>query len=111
MASEPTNLFPDIKGKVRLKPEWLDVMIPSQWWAVSNALIAIAEEYKVPADRMRLFIRVGSQIPMPLVEAVRQFAAGEMEIEIANGDTATEPPTAQVRPAPPKLWTPKPGIN
>lgn len=98
-SDNPKAKFPDIKGKVKLAPEWLDTMIPPQWWPVANELIKIQKQYNVTADKMRMYIRLGSAIPIPLLEAVRQFASGELVVEITPaGDTATEPPTANIRP-------------
>lgn len=84
--------FPN-KGRVRIKPDWLDSMIPPQWFQVAEALAELAATNKVPADKMRLFIRVGSAMQgIPLVEAVRMMINGEIELRYENGDTATERP-------------------
>jgi hypothetical protein len=53
----------------------------------------MAEVNKVPADRMRTFIRVASALPnIPLLEGVRMLIAGEIKLVAeTQADTATEP--------------------
>lgn len=81
------------KGKVRIKPAFLDAMIPFQWFQVAEVLAELAQANKVPDDRMRLFVKVASQIPnIPLVEGVRMLISGEIKLEMANADTVIEKP-------------------
>lgn len=81
------------KKRVRLTPKWLDCMIPPNWFAVAERLAAMAEENKVPDDRMRLFISAASAIPnLPLLEGVRMLISGEIKLMAeTQADTATEP--------------------
>ncbi len=80
------------KRRVKISPEWLDVMVPPVWVDTAETLAAMAAERQVSPDRMRLFITAGRQMPLPLVEAVRAMIAGEITLEVRNADTAHEPP-------------------
>lgn len=88
------GLAMDDKPKIRIKPDWLDAMIPPAWMAVADALAKVAESHKVPDDRMRLFIRIGSEMPdVPLVEAVSAMASGEVLVtEVEGGYQLTRNP-------------------
>jgi hypothetical protein len=80
------------KPRVKITPAWLDVMIPPAWLQVAEALAALAEEHKVGAHYMRIFIAAASQMPIPLLEAVGMLCRKEITLQFDNADTATEGP-------------------
>lgn len=71
---------------IRITPEWLNELIPQEWRLVAERLCQIQAEYLVPAERMRLLIRIGAQMEIPLVMAVEGMAKGELQIIEVPGD-------------------------
>lgn len=71
---------------IRLTPEYLNELIPPEWRAVAERLTQIQAEYLVPAERMRLFIRIGAQMDIPLAMAVENMANGQLQLIEVPGE-------------------------
>lgn len=86
--------------RVRIKPAWLDALIPAQWFQVAERLAQIAYDYKVPDERMRVFLMAGSQMPgVPLLVAVEAMAKGEIEVTVQQRPQG-EAPSGIILPSP-----------
>lgn len=56
-------------------------MIPPVWIQAAVRLDEIRATFDVPAERMELFVGLATSLPVPLVQAVQNFADGTWIIE------------------------------
>jgi hypothetical protein len=87
------SLFAKDLGKVRLQPSYLDALISDAWLQVANELIAIRKEYNIAPERMRLYIKLASQLQTNLLTAVRMMASGQIEVRVETTPDAISPDT------------------
>ena len=91
------------KRKVKLRPAFLDVMIPPAWFQAAEALTTIAHTYNISDDTMRLYIQVASQMQgYPMVPAVEAMARGDITLEVTEAEEAAAPASKSNLILPPK---------